>query len=155
MPALLLSTATIDLKPTKTNGLADLGVPVTDATLVKKGKLAEFVQPQDSGKVGRRFQNIRVTAVKTTEGGVEAAKLMVVFEVFGDDNVPVLANQGVSVSLSAGEQALADIPLGTLFMPYACAWYENRFAADIGNAVFDQLDRLHFTARADEVRALA
>jgi hypothetical protein len=95
-----------------------------------------------------------VTAVKTTEGGVESSKLLVVFEVFGDDNVPVLANQGVSVSLSAGEQALGDIPLGTLFLPYACAWYENRFAADIGNAVFDQLDRLHFTARADEVRAL-
>jgi hypothetical protein len=52
MPALLLSTATIDLKPTKTNGLADLGVPVTDATLVKKGKLAEFAQPQEHPRDG-------------------------------------------------------------------------------------------------------
>lgn len=154
MPALLLSSTAIDIKPAKPHGLADLGVPLTEATLVKKGKLAEFAQSQDSGKVGRRFQNIRVTAVKTAEGGVQASKLIVAFEVFGDDNVPVLGNQGVAAVLHAGEQALQDLPLGSLFLPYACAWYENRYAADISNEVFDQLDRLHFVAQADEVRSL-
>jgi hypothetical protein len=154
MPALLLSSVPIELKPAKTNGLADLGVPLVDGTVVKKGKLTEFMQPQDSGKVGRRFQNLRITAVKTVEGGVESAKLIVVFEAFGDDNVPVVGNQGVAASLSAGGKTLLELPLGPLFLPYACAWYENRFSADISNEVFDQIDSFSFVAKADEVRAL-
>ena len=154
MPALLLSAVPIELKPAKTNGLADLGVPLTDDTVVKKGKLAEFEQLQDNGKVGRRFQNIRVTAVKTSEGGEVSSKLMVVFEVFGDDNAPVAGNQGVAATLCAGDKPLLELPLGTLFMPYACCWYENRFSADISNELFDQFDRLSFVTRADEVRAL-
>jgi hypothetical protein len=154
MPALLLSSVPIELKPAKTNGLADLGVPLVDSTVVKKGKLGEFMQQQDSGKIGRRFQNIRVTAVKTIEGGIESSKLIVVFEVFGDDNVPAVVNQGVAATLTAGGKTLAELTLGTLFLPYACAWYENRFSADISNAVFDQLDSLSFVAKADEVRAI-
>jgi hypothetical protein len=154
MPALLLSTVSIDLKPAKTNGLADLGVPLGDDTVVKKGKLGEFAQDQDSGKAGRRFQNIRITAVKASEGGETGAKLIVAFEAFGDDNVPVRANQGVSAKLGAGDDVLAEVPLGPLFLPYACCWYENRFSADIAQDVFDRLDRLTFVAHADEVRAI-
>jgi hypothetical protein len=154
MPALLLSEVAIDLKPAKTNGLADLGVPLTDDTVVKKGKLAEFEQLQDSSKVGRRFQNIRVTAVKTSEGGEVSAKVMVVFEVFGDDNAPVAGNQGVSAKICAADKTLLEVPLGTMFMPYACCWYENRFSVGISNELFDQFDRLTFVTRADEVRAL-
>lgn len=142
MPALLLSSVPIELKAAKTNGLADLGVPLVESTVVKKGKLSEFMQPQDSGKVGRRFQNIRVIAVKTIEGGVESSKVIVVFEAFGDDNVP------------AGGKTLLELPLGTLFLPYACAWYENRFAVDISNDVFDRIDSFSFVAKADEVRAI-
>eukprot|EP01031_Cornospumella_fuschlensis_P049664 gene49664-60796_t len=41
MAALLPATFTFDLKPAKTNGLADLGVPLNDSTEVKKGKLKE------------------------------------------------------------------------------------------------------------------
>lgn len=154
MPALLLSSVPIDLKPAKTNGLADLGVPVADDTAVKKGKLGEFAQAQDSGKIGRRFQNIRVTAVKATEGGEPGAKVIVVFEVFGDDNVPVQANQGVSAKLCLGDEVLAEVPLGPLFLPYACCWYENRFSSGISQDVFDRFDRLTFVAHADEVRAI-
>lgn len=154
MPALLLSSVPIELKAAKTNGLADLGVPLVEGTAVKKGKLTEFMQPQDSGKVGRRFQNIRVTAVKTVEGGVESSKVIVVFEAFGDDNVPAVVNQGVAATLAAGGKTLLELPLGPLFLPYAFAWYENRFAADIGNDVFDQIDSFSFVAKADEVRAI-
>ncbi len=154
MPALLLSTAPVPLKPAKTNGLADLGVPMLDSTVVKKGKLVEFEQRQDNGKVGRRFQNIRVTAVKAEEGGKVSSKAIVVFEVFGDDNVPEAGNQGVAAVLSAGDKTLLEVPLGTLFMPYGCCWYENRFSIDISNEVFDQVDTLGLVARADEVRAI-
>lgn len=154
MPALLLSTASIPLKPAKTNGLAELGVPMLDSTLVKKGKLGEFEQLQDNGKVGRRFQNIRVTAVKATEGDKVSAKVIVVFEAFGDDNVPEAGNQGVAAVLSAGGQTLLEVPLGALFLPYGCCWYENRFSFDIGNEVFEQLDQFGFVAKADEVRVI-
>lgn len=154
MPALLPSQVSIELKPAKTHGLGDLGVPVQDGTVVKKGRLAEFEQLQDNGKVGRRFQNIRVTAIQTGEGGEVASRAIVTFEVFGDDNTPVAGNQGVGVALVAGDKVLREASLGTLFMPYACAWYENRFAVDLDNAQFDQLDRLAFVAHADEVRAL-
>jgi hypothetical protein len=154
MPALLLSQVAIDIKPAKTTGLADLGVPIQDDTVVKKGKLVEFEQLQDNGKVGRRFQNIKVTALKTSEGGEVSSKVILTFEAFGDDNAPVAGNQGVGVVLAVGDKVLRELPLGTLFLPYACAWYENRFAVEISNEVFDQLDRLSFVAKADEVRAI-
>jgi hypothetical protein len=140
MPALLLSNVPVDLKPAKTNGLADLGVPLQEGTLVKKGKVGEFAQLQDNGKVGRRFQNIKVTAVKTSEGGEVSSRIIVTFEAFGDDNAPVAGNQGVAVVLAQGDKPLREAPLGTLFLPYACAWYENRFALEISNELFDQLD---------------
>ncbi len=155
MPALLHTVAPVELKPAKPHGLHDLGVPLTDETLVKKGKLAEFSQLLDSGRIGRRFQNVRITAVKTAEGGETASKVMVSFEVFGDDNTPVVGNQGVAAVLRAGERVLGEWSLGTMFLPYGCAWYENRFAIDIANDVFDVLDGFSLVARADEVRMLA
>jgi hypothetical protein len=155
MPALLHTTAPIELKPAKPHGLNELGVPLSDDTVVKKGKLGEFEQTLDSGRIGRRFQNVKITAVKTAEGGETSSKVMVSFEVFGDDNAPVVGNQGVAAMLHAGDKVLADISLGTLFLPYACAWYENRFAFDIANDLFDALDKLSLVARADEVRMLA
>jgi hypothetical protein len=154
MPALLLSSVPIDVKPAKTNGLADLGVPSADTTVVKKGKLGEFAQGLDSAKIGRRFQNIRVTGVKAEEGAATSSKLIVVFEVFGDDNVPLKANLGVAVALHAGDKVLLEQPLGTLFLPYACCWYENRCCLDICNEVFDQFDRLSFITLADDVRTV-
>jgi hypothetical protein len=154
MPALLLSTVTLDLKPAKTHGLGELGVPVVESTLVKKGKLVEYLQECDDGKVGRRFQNLRVTAVKTPQGGEVSSKLIVVFEVFGDDNVPVGANLGVAAVLGAGDETLAELPLGPLFLPYGCCWYENRYAVDIDNAVFDRCDRITFVTLVDQVRAI-
>jgi hypothetical protein len=154
MPALLLTAVPVPLKPAKTNGLADLGVPMGEDTLVKKGKLGEFEQLQDSGKIGRRFQNVRVTAVKATEGGQVVSKVIVVFEVFGDDNVPAAGNQGVALAVTAGGKTLLEAPLGTLFLPYGCHWYENRFSVDISNDVFEQCDSVNFVAKADEVRVL-
>lgn len=81
VPALAEKTTQIELKDAKPKGLSmtQLGVPVLESTVVKKGKLQEFFQFLDDGKVGRRFQNIRVTGIKTSEGGVEAAKIFVQF----------------------------------------------------------------------------
>ncbi len=155
MPALLHTVAPIELKAAKTHGLNDLGVPLTDATVVKKGKLAEFSQTLDSGRIGRRFQNVKVTVVKTADGGETSSKVMVSFEVFGDDNAPVVGNQGVAAVLHAGDKVLGERSLGAMFLPYACAWYENRYAFDITNDVFETLDRFSLVARADEVRMLA
>ena len=90
VPVLAENTTFIDLKPGKPTGLGmtQLGIPVLDGTVVKKGKLHEFIQLTNDDKPGRRYQNIRITAVKTGEGGIESAKVFVQFEVFGDDNVP-------------------------------------------------------------------
>jgi hypothetical protein len=154
MPALLLSTAPIELKSAKTNGLTDLGVPMVESTLVKKGKLGEFDQLQDSGKIGRRFQNLRAILVKAEQGGETHTTLILSLEAFGDDNVPVAGNQGVSVQLLSGDKLLAEHKLGALFLPFGSAWYDNRFAVELGKELFDACDKVNFVAHADEVRAL-
>lgn len=154
MPALNRHAAFIDLAVAKPNGLADLGVPVGESTAVKKGKLAEFIQPRDDGKPGRRYQNLRIVAVKATEGGVDAAKLFVSCEIFGDDNAPVAANSGFEVALCAGDEVLAKFASGSVFLPYACNWYENRFVFEIAPDALARADRVNFAALPDEVRLI-
>lgn len=154
MPALLSTTVPLELKAAKTNGLADLGVPMVESTLVKKGKLGELDQLLDNGRIGRRFQNLRAILVKAEQGGEVHSTLILSLEAFGDDNVPVAGNQGVSVQLLAADKVLAEHKLGALFLPFGSCWYDNRFAVELGEALFDACDRLQFIAHADEVRAL-
>lgn len=156
MPVLTENTVLIPLKSAKTTGLgmAQLGFPVLDSTQVKKGKLHEFLQSTAEGQVGRRFQNIQVTAVRTTEGGIESAKVFVLFEVFGDDNVPEAANSGYRVALLQGNETLLTLPVSSLFLPYGRVWYENRAVFELPLAVFEQADQLQFTALSDQVRAI-
>ena len=152
MPLLVESKTPIKLAPAKPNGLHELGVPVLPHTAVKKGKLQEFSQLLEGGQVGRRFQNLRVTAVKTSEADVESAKLFVQFEVFGDDNVPVAENSGFRAGLYERGDRLLDLPPAKLYLPYARFWYENHFVFEISLAVFDRVDELELVAKADEVR---
>lgn len=152
MPMLVESKTPIKLAPAKSNGLNELGVPVLPSTAVKKGKLQEFAQLLEGGQVGRRFQNLRVSAVKTTEGGVESAKLFVQFEVFGDDNVPLAEGSGFQAGLYGGGDRLLELPPAKVYLPYARFWYENQFVFEINAAVFDRVDQLEFVANADQVR---
>ncbi|MDR3390868.1 MAG: hypothetical protein P4L77_03950 [Sulfuriferula sp.] len=154
MPDLVESKQFIDLAIAKPTGLNDLGVPLLESTVVKKGKLHELTQPLSDGKAGRMFQNLRVTAVKTTEGSTESAKIFATLEVFGDGNVPEAANRGFGIRLYAGTENLMELVPGDMFLPYANFWYDNRFAFDIPNEVFDQTDRLEFIAMPDQVRAI-
>jgi hypothetical protein len=156
VPVLTENTTLIKLKSAKSTGLGmtQLGIPVLDSTQVKKGKLHEFLQSTADGKVGRRYQNIRVTAVRTAEGGVESAKVFLQFEVFGDDNVPEGANGGYTVALLSGTDTLLTLPTSSLFLPYGRAWYENQAVFDLPLAVFDQADQLQFTAKTDQIRAI-
>lgn len=156
VPVLVENSALIELKSAKPTGLgmAQLGVPVGDGTQVKKGALHEFLQSTGDGVVGRRYQNLRVTAVRTAEGGVESAKVFVAFEVFGDDNVPEGANGGFAAALWKGEAVLLALPVTALFLPYGRAWYENQAVFDVPLAAFDAADGLQFTACADTVRAI-
>ncbi|WP_217808637.1 hypothetical protein [Derxia lacustris] len=151
MPALEKKSAFITVATAKPTGLGDYGIP--GEPTVKKGKLAEFSQAQDSGKVGRMFQNIRVLLVSTAEGGQPSGKLIVAFEIFGDDNAPVGLNSGIDLALYAGDTLLGEYKHGAVFLPYACAWYENRVFFDIPAEVFEKADKLEFIALADEVRA--
>jgi hypothetical protein len=156
VPILTENTTLIDLKPAKSTGLgmAQLGFPVLDSTLVKKGKLNEFLQSTADGKVGRRYQNIRVTAVKTAEGGVESAKVFLQFEVFGDDNVPEGANGGYTVALLSGTETLLTLPASSLFLPYGRAWYENQVVFDVPLEVFGKADKLQLTVNTDQIRGI-
>ena len=156
MPVLIQNTTQIALKSAKPTGLgmAQLGFPVLDSTQVKKGKLNELLQSTEDGKVGRRYQNIRVTAVRTAEGGVESAKVFLQFEVFGDDNVPEGTNGGYTVALLNGTDALLTLPASSLFLPYGRAWYENQAVFDLPLAVFDQADQLQLTVNTDQIRAI-
>ena len=144
----------IDLSIAKPTGLNDLGVPILENTVVKKGKLHEFSQPMADGKAGRMFQNIRITGIKTTEGGIESAKIFCSFEVFGDSNVPIAANSGFGIRFYAGTENLLELAPDNMFLPYANFWYDNRFSFDIPCAVFDRTDRLEFIAHPDHVRAI-
>jgi hypothetical protein len=154
MPALLSSTFTIPLNVAKTHGLAELGVPLHDSTEVKKGKLAEAMQWLEDGKIGRRFQNLRATLVRTHEGGHANVQLLLACEVFGDDAVPVGAPSALSVQLWGGEQCLAETPLGPLYLPYGVHWYDNQFALKLAPETFASADRVSLLAAADEVRGL-
>lgn len=156
MPALVENTVSIELKTAKSTGLSitQLGVPVSESTSVKKGKLHELIQLLDDGRPGRRFQNIRITGVKTCEGGVESAKLFVQLEAFGDDNVPVANNSGFAVAPSETAKPLQALPVTTLFLPYARYWFESQSVFEIPLDVFDRMDSLNFTVLADQVRMI-
>ncbi|WP_349251895.1 hypothetical protein [Azoarcus sp. L1K30] len=156
MPTLAENTTFIELKAAKPTGLSltQLGVPQLDCTVVKKGKLHELNQMLEDGRVGRRFQNVRVTGVKTREGEVETAKIFIQFEVFGDDNVPQADNSGFAAALMAGTESLTPLPPTVAFLPYARAWFENQFVFDVPTAVFDCAERIELTLKADKVRML-
>ncbi|HUX82734.1 MAG TPA: hypothetical protein VMV35_07840 [Halothiobacillus sp.] len=154
MADLIERKTTIDLAEAKPTGLGDLGVPVHDGMIVKKGKLHEFTQLLADGGVGRMFQNLRVIAVKTAVGGAPSAKLFILLEAFGDNNVPVVANSSFDLKLYAGTECLLELSPGSLFLPYANFWYDNRFVFDLSTDAFDRLNRLEFIAKADQVVAL-
>lgn len=105
-------------------------------------------------KIGRRFQNLRATLVKTTQGGQPMAKLLLAFEVFGDDTAPVGAPSAVSVQLLAGDTPLAEQPMGALYLPYGVCWYDNQFAVNVDLETFAAADRVCVVAAADEVRMI-
>ncbi len=154
MPQLLPAVFDIALRPAKTHGLAELGVPMCEATEVKKGKLAEAMQLLGDERIGRRYQNLRATLLKTVEGGRTVAKLVLAFEVFGDDNTATGVPAPVSVRLRAGLETLAEATLGSPFMPFGSCWYENHFAADVDLDVWTKADGVQVVAAADDVRLL-
>ena len=154
MADLLENKTFIELVVAKPTGLNDLGVPLQESSVVKKGKLHEFSQQLADGKAGRMYQNLRVTAIKTSEGGIESAKVFISIEAFGDNNVPVKTNSGFAIKLYDGTESLQELSSGSLFLPYANFWYDNRFVFDVSNDVFDRVDRLEFIARQDQVRAI-
>lgn len=156
MPTLAENTTQIKVAIAKPKGmdLTQLGVPLLEGSVIKKGKLTEFIQNFEDGKPGRRYQNIRILGAKTLEGGTETAKVFVQFEVFGDENVPLAANSGFAVGLCAGDQSLLDLPAASAFLPYAGSWYENQYFYEIPTAIFDQWDAVAFTIRADDVRMI-
>ena len=156
MPTLQEHTVFIDLAPgkAKERSLTELGVPITEGTQIKKGRLNEFLQLMEDESVGRRFQNIRVTVVKAAEGGEIGVKLFLQFEVFGDDNAPVSGNSGFAPVLMAGEDILLELPASAAFLPYAGSWYENQFVYDMPADLFGRLTHLQVKALADQVRRL-
>lgn len=154
MPALQESRTAVTLAPAKTGGLADLGVPLGDDTLVKKGRVHEYLQLLADGKIGRRFQDIRIIAIKTVEAGSPCAKVFIQFEVFGDNTAAPPGGVGFDATLFAGETPLASLSSSSLFLPYANFWYANRFVFEVPLADFDQADRVEFIAKAEEVRAV-
>lgn len=154
MPTLQETRTVVTLAPAKPAGLADLGVPLVDTTVVKKGRAHEYLQLLTDGKIGRRFQDLRVIGIKTVEAGVASAKLFVQFEVFGDDTAAPADGVGFDAALFAGSQQLARLSSSSLFLPYANFWYPNRFVFAVPMADFDQADRLEFIAKPEEVRAV-
>jgi hypothetical protein len=154
LPSLQETRAVVTLASAKPTGLADLGVPLDDATLVKKGRAHEFPQLLTDGVLGRRFQDLRVIAIKTAEAGVASAKFFLQFEVFGDNTSAPTNGVGFEVALFAGAEQVASFSSGSLFLPYANFWYPNRFVFEIPAADFDRVERLEFIAKAEEVRAV-
>ena len=154
MPSLQETRIVVTLAPAKPAGLAELGAPSVDAAVVKKGRAHEFPQLLTDGKIGRRFQDVRVTGIKTVEAGVLSAKLFVQFEVFGDDTAGPANGVGFDAALFAGAQQLAILSSSSLFLPYANFWYPNRFVFEVSLSDFDQADRLEFIAKPEEVRAV-
>jgi hypothetical protein len=152
LAALQETRAVVPLAPAKPTGIADLGAPVVDATIVKKGRAHEYPQLLTDGKIGRRFQDLRVIGIKTVEAGVQSAKLFIQFEVFGDNTAAPTNGVGFEAILFAGAQPLASLSSTSLFIPYANFWYPNRFVFEVQAADFDQADRLEFIAKPEEVR---
>lgn len=154
MPTLQETRTVVTLAPAKPAGLADLGVPLGDATVVKKGRVHEYLQLLTDGKIGRRFQDIRIIAIKTVEAGVLSAKVFVQFEVFGDDTSAPTNGVGFDAVLLAGTQPVASLSSSSLFLPYANFWYANRFVFEVPVADFDQADSFEFIAKAEDVGTL-
>lgn len=152
MIALTKNIASIELAAAKTSGLNDLGVPIDETTQVKKGKRQEFLQTLDTGAIARRYQNIRVTTIKTTEAGRLFSKIFIQFEVFGDDWSSIGDNNGVDFALCHGDKVLHNIQQGRIFLPYCRSWYENQYEHTIPNEVFDEITRFEFVANADEMQ---
>ncbi len=154
MPSLQEARTVLTLTPAKPVGLADLGMPLVDTTMVKKGRLHEFAQVLTDGRIGRRFQDVRVIGIHTVEAAVASAKLFVQFEVFGDNTAAPVNGVGFEAVLYAGPQPLVSLSSSGLFLPYANFWYPNRFVFDVPAADFDRADRFEFIAKPEEVRAV-
>lgn len=154
MPSLQEIRTVVTLAPAKPAGLADLGVPLADTTVVKKGRVHEFAQVLADGKIGRRFQDLRVIGINTAEGAVPSAKVFVQFEVFGDSTAAPTNGAGFDAVLYAGDQQLASLSSSSLFLPYGNFWYPNRFVFEVPVADFDRADRLEFIAKPEEVRTI-
>jgi hypothetical protein len=154
VPSLQEIRTVVSLAPAKPVGLADLGVPLAETTVVKKGRAHEFAQVLTDGKIGRRFQDLRVVGINTVEAAVPSAKLFVQFEVFGDDTAVLASGAGFEAVLHAGSQPLASLSSSSLFLPYANFWYPNRFMFEVPTAAFDQADCFEFIAKSEEVRAI-
>ena len=152
MPALQEIRTVVTLAPAKPAGLADLGTPLVDTTLVKKGRVHEFAQVLTDGKIGRRFQDLRVIGIHTVEGAVPSAKFFVQFEVFGDSTAAPTNGVGFEAVLYAGAQQLASLSSSSLFLPYGNFWYPNRFVFEVPVSDFDRADRFEFIAKPEEVR---
>jgi hypothetical protein len=154
LPSLQETRVSIALAPVKPAASADLGAPLVESTSVKKGRAQEHLQPLDDGKIGRRFQGFRITAIKTIEGGLPTAKVFVTFEVFGDNTAAPDKGVGFDAVLFAGETPLTCLSSTSLFLPYANFWYPNSFVFDIPLADFDQTDRMDFIAKPEPVRTI-
>ena len=154
MPSLQEIRTVVTLAPAKPAGLADLGVPLADTTVVKKGRAHEFAQVLTDGKIGRRFQDLRVIGINTVEATVPSAKLFVQFEVFGDNTAAPTSGVGFEAVLHAGTEQLASLSSSSLFLPYGNFWYPNRFVFEVPTADFDRADRLEFIAKPEEVRSI-
>lgn len=152
MPSLQETRTVVTLAPAKPAGLADLGAPLFDTAVVKKGRVHEFAQVLPDGKIGRRFQDLRAIGVNTVEGAVQSAKLFIQFEVFGDGTAAPANGVGFEAVLYAGSQQLASLSSSSLFLPYGNFWYPNRFVFEVPTEDFDQADRFEFIAKSEEVR---
>ncbi len=142
----------VTLAPAKPVGLADWGTPLADTIVVKKGRVHEFAQILTDGKVGRRFQDLRVIGINTIEAEIPSAKIFVQFEVFGDNTAAPTNGVGFEAVLYAGSQQLASLSSSSLFLPYGNFWYPNRFVFEVPLADFDRADRFEFIAKSEEVR---
>jgi hypothetical protein len=154
VPSLQEARTVVTLAVAKPVGLTELGAPLVDTTVVKKGRVHEFSQVLTDGKIGRRFQDIRVIGIDTVEAAVRSAKLFVQFEVFGDNTVAPANGVGFDAVLYAGSQQLASLSSSSLFLPYANFWYPNRFVFEVPTADLDRADRLEFIARPEEVHGI-
>lgn len=152
MPSLQEIRTAVTLAPAKPAGLADLGAPLIDTSVVKKGRVHEFAQVLSDGKIGRRFQDLRVTGISTVEAGVPSAKLFVQFEVFGDNTAGPTNGVGFDAVLYAGTEQLASLSSSSLFLPFGNFWYPNRFVFEVPVADFARADGFEFVAKPEEVR---